>query len=56
MTSTDLINAAKHRYADLSHKGWEWRAFYNGFLEGALWAFYEQNEEKETAMGENNDH
>ena len=34
MTSTKLIALAKERYKQLEHKEFEWRSFYNGFLEG----------------------
>lgn len=33
MNSTELIQRAKDRFKDLEHKGYEWRSFYNGFLE-----------------------
>ena len=33
-TSTEIINKAKERYSDLQHKGFNWKSFYNGFLEG----------------------
>ena len=29
-----MIELAHKRYDDLIHKGWDWRSFYNGFLEG----------------------
>ena len=35
-TSTELIEQAKNRFKELEHKGFEWRSFYNGFLEGSL--------------------
>jgi hypothetical protein len=34
MTSKTLIEAIKRKYKELEHKGWEWRSFYNGALEG----------------------
>ena len=34
MTSTKLIALAKERFKQLKHKDYEWRSFYNGFLEG----------------------
>ncbi len=34
MTSTKLIALAKERFEQLKHKDYEWRSFYNGFLEG----------------------
>jgi len=33
--NSGLLERAKERFAELEHKGWEWRSFYNGFLEGA---------------------
>jgi hypothetical protein len=32
--STDLIAAAEAKFEELSHKGYEWKSFYSGFLEG----------------------
>jgi len=34
-TNSGLLDKAKERFKELEHKGWEWRSFYNGFLEGA---------------------
>lgn len=31
--STDIINKAKERFKELEHKNFEWRSFYNGYLE-----------------------
>lgn len=33
-TSTEIINKAKERFEELKDKDFEWRSFYNGFLEG----------------------
>ena len=35
-TSAEIIEQAKNRFKELEHKGFEWRSFYNGFLEGSL--------------------
>ena len=35
LDSTRLIEMAEERFKELEHKGWEWRSFYNGFLEGS---------------------
>ncbi len=35
-TSPEIIEQAKNRFKELEHKGFEWRSFYNGFLEGRL--------------------
>jgi len=34
-TNSGLLDKAKERFDELKHKGWEWRSFCNGFLEGA---------------------
>ena len=34
LSSTAIINKAKERFKELEHKGFEWRSFYNGFLDG----------------------
>ena len=31
----EIAEAAKAKHEELSHKGWDFRSFYNGFLEGA---------------------
>jgi hypothetical protein len=35
VTSKDLIDGATAKYKELANKGWDWRSFYNGYLEGA---------------------
>lgn len=32
-TSTEIIEQAKQRFKELEHKGYDWKSFYNGFLE-----------------------
>ena len=32
-TSSEIIEQAKKRFKELEHKGFDWRSFYNGFLE-----------------------
>lgn len=34
VSSTELIAKAKQRFKELEHKEFEWKSFYNGFLEG----------------------
>lgn len=34
MNSTEIIEKAKQRFKELEHKEYEWKSFYNGFLEG----------------------
>ena len=34
-TSGEIIEAAKEKFFELEHKGWDYRSFYSGFLEGA---------------------
>lgn len=34
MKSELLIQLAKDKFKELEHKDFEWRSFYNGFLEG----------------------
>jgi hypothetical protein len=34
--STEIINKAKERFEELKHKGFDWKSFYNGFLEGYI--------------------
>lgn len=34
MDSTKLVAKAKQRFKELEHKEFEWKSFYNGFLEG----------------------
>lgn len=34
--SKGLIGFAKERFKQLKHKGWDWRSFYNGWLEGRV--------------------
>jgi hypothetical protein len=36
-----IIDLSKKRFSDLSEKGFEWRSFYNGFLEGYTSVFPE---------------
>lgn len=36
MTVQDIIDKAEARHKELEHKGWDWRSFYNGYLEGAV--------------------
>ena len=33
LNSKDLIGNPKLRFKELSHKKWEWRSFYNGWIE-----------------------
>jgi hypothetical protein len=35
-TSTEVIARAKKRFKELEHKGYDWKSFYNGFLEAAM--------------------
>lgn len=35
-TWNEVGESAKQKFEELSHKGWDWRSFYNGFIEGAL--------------------
>ena len=44
MNSTELIAKAKQRFKELEHKEFEWKSFYNGFLEGFFAA--EKSKEK----------
>lgn len=32
--SEELIGKVSERFKDLEHKNWDWRSFYNGWLEG----------------------
>lgn len=32
--STRLIGDVQDHYKNLEHKGWDWRSFYNGWIEG----------------------
>lgn len=34
MNSEEIIGDVKETYTNLEHKGWDWRSFYNGWLEG----------------------
>lgn len=43
MTSTKLIALAKERFKQLEHKEYDWRGFYNGFLEGFVKAGHYRN-------------
>jgi hypothetical protein len=48
-TSTEIINKAKERFEGLKHKGFDWKSFYNGFLEGytitkELYGVYNQDD------------
>ena len=36
LNSTELIELARKRYSEMKHKQYDWRSFYNGFLEGYL--------------------
>lgn len=38
MNSTDIIKKAKQRFRELERKEYEWKSFYNGFLEGCFYA------------------
>ena len=33
LSSSELIEKAKERFKQLEHKEYEWKSFYNGFLE-----------------------
>ena len=35
--SKELITGAESSFARLRHKEFEWRSYYNGFLEGFAW-------------------
>ena len=35
-TSTEIINKAKECFEELTDKNFDWRSFYNGFLEGYI--------------------
>lgn len=32
--SIKIIGSVKERFGDLVHKEWDWKSFYNGWLEG----------------------
>lgn len=32
--SKQTIGTVKERFEELKYKGWDWRSFYNGWLEG----------------------
>jgi len=34
--SEEIIEQAKQRFKELEHKQFEWRSFYNGYLEGQV--------------------
>lgn len=34
--SSEIIQQCEERFAELSHKGFEWCSFYNGYLEGRI--------------------
>jgi hypothetical protein len=36
MKSKEIIKQAKQRFKELEHKQFEWRSFYNGYLEGQV--------------------
>ena len=46
-TSTEIINKAKERFEELKNKDFEWKSFYNGFLEGCSFNFFAENKLKE---------
>jgi hypothetical protein len=46
-SSTEIINKAKERFEELMDKDFEWRSFYNGFLEGYSFNFFAENKLKE---------
>ena len=52
MNSTEIINKAKERFKDLEHKGFEWKSFYNGFLEGFAFTFSAKQKEIEQLFDE----
>jgi len=35
-SSQEIIAKAKKRFKELEHKEFEWKSFYNGFLEGYI--------------------
>lgn len=45
ITSTSIINSAEQSFKDLEHKGWEWKSYYNGFLQGGadMWSKLNRN-------------
>lgn len=46
MKSEEIIKKVKERYKELEHKGYDWKSFYNGFLEGYSFCFLEENKTK----------
>ena len=46
MNSTELINTAKDAFNKLMHKDYDYRSFYNGFLDGYTARINEEKEER----------
>ena len=46
MNSTEIIEKAKQRFKELEHKEYEWKSFFNGFLEGCSFMFSAEKELK----------
>ena len=41
--SKEIIQTAKDRYKELEHKNFDWRSFYNGYLEAVAQSIKNQN-------------
>lgn len=52
MNSAEIINKAKERFKELEHKEYEWKSFYNGFLEGFAFTFSAKLKEIEQLFDE----
>lgn len=45
--SKEVYEEAEKRFNELSYKGWDWRSFINGYLEGYIKATQEGEDEKD---------
>ena len=54
--STKLIGNVKNRFKQLERKNWEWRSFYNGWIEGRAQMLNELREGNPDTTSENGLH
>ena len=45
-TSEEVIQQAKERFKELEHKNFDWRSFYNGYLEAFAESIKNQNKDE----------
>ena len=47
-----ITKKAELRFKELEHKRWDWKSFYNGFLEGAMIVYMESLENNKVEKSE----